>query len=427
MNFLRLFKNKFLISYYNFECLHTSNIYFGKLINFKLSDIGEGIAEVQLKEWHVKEGDYVNEFDEICSVQSDKATVTITSRYKGIINKLYFQPDDIAKVGQTLLDVELNEEEEDNEEFLNEVLPENEETSIPITNQKSSIKILASPAVRRLLSENKINLEEIKGTGPDGRILKEDIYKMINKEENNVEIIKEPTQKTTKIPIKGYTLSMIKTMTESLKIPHFIYGDEFLIEELVKIKELLKEKKSMNLTYLPFFIKIISKALEDFPILNSSLDLDNQNIILKNFHNISVAIDTPNGLAVPNIKNCQNKNILEIALELNVLKEKGVKAAFLPEDVSDGTFTISNIGSIGGIFMSPIIFPPQVAIGAIGKIRRTPYSDDPEEEYIHESKRVVNICWAADHRVIDGATLARFSNKVKQLCENPAILLAELR
>nr|CAD2192747.1 unnamed protein product [Meloidogyne enterolobii] len=260
MNFLRLFKNKFLISYYNFECLHTSNIYFGKLINFKLSDIGEGIAEVQLKEWHVKEGDYVNEFDEICSVQSDKATVTITSRYKGIINKLYFQPDDIAKVGQTLLDVELNEEEEDNEEFLKEILPENE----------------ASPAVRRLLSENKINLEEIKGTGPDGRILKEDIYKMINKEGNNVEIIKETTQKTTKIPIKGYTFSMIKTMTESLKIPHFIYGDEFLIEELVKIKELLKEKKSMNLTYLPFFIKIISKALEDFPILNSSLDLDNQ-------------------------------------------------------------------------------------------------------------------------------------------------------
>ncbi|CAK5080575.1 unnamed protein product [Meloidogyne enterolobii] len=427
MNFLRLFKNKFLISYYNFECLHTSNIYFGKLINFKLSDIGEGIAEVQLKEWHVKEGDYVNEFDEICSVQSDKATVTITSRYKGIINKLYFQPDDIAKVGQTLLDVELNEEEEDNEEFLKEILPENEETSIPITNQQNSIKILASPAVRRLLSENKINLEEIKGTGPDGRILKEDIYKMINKDENNVEIIKETTQKTTKIPIKGYTFSMIKTMTESLKIPHFIYGDEFLIEELIKIKELLKEKKSMNLTYLPFFIKMISKALEDFPILNSSLDLDNQNIILKNFHNISVAIDTPNGLAVPNIKNCQNKNILEIASELNALKEKGVKAAFLPEDVSDGTFTISNIGSIGGIFMSPIIFPPQVAIGAIGKIRRTPYSDDPEEEYIHESKRVVNICWAADHRIIDGATLARFSNKVKQLCENPAILLAELR
>nr|CAD2185198.1 unnamed protein product [Meloidogyne enterolobii] len=124
--------------------------------------IGEGIAEVQLKEWHVKEGDYVNEFDEICSVQSDKATVTITSRYKGIINKLYFQPDDIAKVGQTLLDVELNEEEE-NEEFLNEILPENEETSIPVANQKSSTKILASPAVRRLLSENKINLEEIKG------------------------------------------------------------------------------------------------------------------------------------------------------------------------------------------------------------------------------------------------------------------------
>uniref|UniRef100_A0A915M787 Dihydrolipoamide acetyltransferase component of pyruvate dehydrogenase complex n=1 Tax=Meloidogyne javanica TaxID=6303 RepID=A0A915M787_MELJA len=220
-------------------------------------NIGEGIAEVQLKEWHVKEGDYVNEFDEICSVQSDKASVTITSRYKGIINKLYFQPDDIAKVGQTLLDVELNEEEDDNEEFLNEILPENE--------------------------------EEIKGTGQDGRILKEDIYKMINKEEiNNVEIV----------------------------------------------KELLKEKKSMNLTYLPFFIKIISKALEDFPILNSSLDLDNQSIILKNFHNISIAIDTPN-----------------------------------------------------------------VAIGAIGKIRRTPYSDDPEEEYIHESKRVVNICWAADHRV----------------------------
>uniref|UniRef100_A0A1I8BGL9 Dihydrolipoamide acetyltransferase component of pyruvate dehydrogenase complex n=1 Tax=Meloidogyne hapla TaxID=6305 RepID=A0A1I8BGL9_MELHA len=413
MNFLNLFKNKISIS---LKYIHISNIYFGKLVNFKLSDIGEGIAEVQLKEWHIEVGDYVNEFDEICSVQSDKASVTITSRYKGIINKLYFQPDDIAKVGQTLLDIELNEE--NNNENLNEILQENEENNISFSSSKQ--KILASPAVRRLISEYKINLEEIKGTGQNGRILKEDILKIIKEEENNNE--ENNIKNITKRPIRGYTRSMIKTMTESLTIPHFVYGDEFLIEELIKIKE-LKKKSINNLTFLPFFSKIISLALKEFPIVNSSLDLNNSNIILKHFHNISVAIDTPNGLAVPNIKNCENKNILEIALELNNLKEKGQKGSFLPEDMLNGTFTISNIGSIGGIFMTPIIFSPQVAIGAIGKIKRINYFDNLE----NENKRIVNICWAADHRIIDGATLARFSNKVKQLCENPTIILTELR
>ncbi|KAF7626033.1 Dihydrolipoamide acetyltransferase component of pyruvate dehydrogenase complex [Meloidogyne graminicola] len=414
MNFFRLI-NKSSLLYYRFKYLHTTNIYFGKLVNFKLSDIGEGIAEVQLKEWHVKVGDYVNEFDEICSVQSDKALVTITSRYKGIINKLYFQPDDIAKVGEILLDVELSEENNKNniisEEYL--LLENKEKENI---KENNSLKILASPAVRRLINEYKINLSEIKGTGQNGRILKEDILKIIG-EENK---INNNNNKITKIPLRGYTRSMFKTMTESLTIPHFVYGDEFSIEELIKTKELFNKQKINNLGYLPFFIKIISIALFDFPILNSSLDLINENIILKNFHNISLAIDTPNGLAVPNIKNCENKNILEIAKELNELKEKGKKGMFLPNDILNGTFTISNIGSIGGIFMSPIIFPPQVAIGAIGKFRNI--IEDNLNENKLKNKRIVNICWAADHRIIDGATLARFSNRVKQLIENPQII-----
>jgi len=166
--------------------------------------------------------------------------------------------------------------------------------------------------------------------------------------------------------------------------------------------------------------------LKEFPVLNSSMDERMENLIYKNYHNISLAIDTPRGLAVPNIKHCERKTIWEIAVELNRLADAGKQGTFGKEDMANGTFSLSNIGAIGGgTYMKPIIFPPQVAIGAIGQIRKLPRYD--EESASIAVRSVMNFSWAADHRVIDGATMARFSNRLKEFLECPSLMLAELR
>ncbi|KAH7723256.1 2-oxoacid dehydrogenase acyltransferase [Aphelenchoides avenae] len=404
-----------------------------KLVHFKLSDIGEGIAEVQLKEWHVKEGDRVNEFDNLCEVQSDKASVTITSRYEGIVKKLHFKVDDMAKVGSTLVDIDIP----DSAEADSSLAEQDDRKPHPDNAQR----LLATPAVRRLIKENKIDLERILGTGKEGRVLKEDVLRHIGVlAERTVDsgayspstASTRPREqlvpgKDTVVPIRGYTRAMIKSMSEALKIPHFGYKDEFVADALVDMRRHLAaegKKRGIKVTYMPIIIKATSLALLQYPILNSSMDEKMENIIYKANHNISLAIDTPGGLVVPNIKNCEQKNIWQIAADLNRLQDAGERQQISRSDLTGGTFSLSNIGIIGGTYADPVVFPPQVAIGAIGRIRKLPRF--AEDGITVRPVHVINFSWAADHRVVDGATMARFSNVLKEYIENPAKMIAEL-
>ncbi|CAB3404248.1 unnamed protein product [Caenorhabditis bovis] len=427
---------------------HTSHATFLPIVQFKLSDIGEGIAEVQLKEWYVKEGDTISQFDKVCEVQSDKAAVTISSRYDGVVRKLYHDVDAMARVGQPLIDVEVEGSvESEPEKPTNESSPA---ASIPTapsqdTGENFNIgKVLATPAVRRIAMENKIKLSDVRGTGKDGRVLKEDVLKFLGKvpadhssgsvnirtthqapiqQGKSYEALKEDVV----IPIRGYTRAMIKTMTEALKVPHFGYNDEVNVDALVKIRSELKElakERNIKLSYMPFFIKAASLALLEFPGLNATTDEKLENIIHKASHNICLAMDTPGGLVVPNIKNCEQRSIFEIAQELSRLLEAGKREQISRDDLIGGTFTLSNIGAIGGTYASPVIFPPQVAIGAIGKIERIPRFDKHDNVI---AASVVKVSWSADHRVIDGATMARFSNRWKFYLEHPSAMLAQLK
>jgi 2-oxoisovalerate dehydrogenase E2 component (dihydrolipoyl transacylase) len=421
-----------------------------KLVQFNLSDIGEGIAEVQVKEWHVKVGDKVSEFDNVCEVQSDKASVTITSRYEGVIKKLYFNVDDMAKVGQPLIDIEVGDDEsatKSTEEKTDVISVQSstpsETNTLATTSQSlgSGQRILATPAVRRLIKENKVDLERVTGTGRDGRVLKEDVLRFIgeltddkpstpfkSETATQTKVYQAKQQEDKVVPIRGYTRIMIKTMTEALKIPHFGFSDEFTVDALVEIREHLKhegKKRGVKFTYMPIFIKAASMALLRYPVINSSMDEKMENVIYKSSHNISIAMDTPGGLVVPNVKNCEQKSIWEIAAELNRLQENGSRQQLSREDLNGGTFALSNVGILGGTYAKPVILPPQVAIGAIGRIRKVPRfaSDGVTVRPVN----IVNVSWAADHRVIDGATMARFSNLLKEYIENPAKLIAELR
>lgn len=423
---------------------HTSHAV-NKIVAFKLSDIGEGIREVVIKEWFVKVGDNVQQFDNICEVQSDKAAVTITSRYDGIITRLYHDIDQTALVGQPLVDIDVQDSENDGKPT--DAAPDKPvaEIDAPKTEQNQKIKVLTTPAVRRIAAQFKVDLSAVKATGRNGRVLKEDMlsHLNINSDDSNevvlpgsVRAVEIPVTKAQArvelaledkvVPVTGFQRAMVKSMTEAMKIPHFVFSDEYNVTKLVESRAALKkqaEERGVRLTYMPIIIKAASLSLSYLPILNSSLDSSCENLIYKASHNIGVAMDTPNGLVVPVIKNIQIKSILEIAQELNTLQEKGSKGQLGLNDLTGGTFTISNIGIVGGTYTKPVIFPPQVAIGALGKIQVLPRFDSQGNVV---KAHILSVSWSADHRVIDGVTMARFSNHLKNYLEDPYILLLDL-
>ncbi|KAH8367920.1 hypothetical protein KR084_004120 [Drosophila pseudotakahashii] len=433
------------------RCLHvTSSL--DKSVSFHLSDIGEGIREVTVKEWFVKVGDTVEQFDNLCEVQSDKASVTITSRYDGKITKIHHKIDEIALVGKPLVDFDvLDEEGDDAEDSSSSTSSESsageteqeKATGAATTPTGGRVITPATPSVRRLAKEHQLDLAKVPATGKNGRVLKGDILEFLGQVPPGTNV-PHPTLAAKKseassapaaaapisVPadrvevLKGVRKAMLKSMTESLKIPHFAYSDEIDMTQLVQFRSQLqavaKENGVPKLTFMPFCIKAASVALAKYPIVNSSLDLASESLVFKGAHNISVAIDTPQGLVVPNIKNCQAKNIIEIAKELNALVERGRTGSLSPSDFADGTFSLSNIGVIGGTYTHPCIMAPQVAIGAMGRTKAVPRFNDKDEVV---KAYIMSVSWSADHRVIDGVTMASFSNVWKQYLEQPALFL----
>lgn len=435
-----------------------------KNVDFHLSDIGEGIREVSIKEWFVKEGDTVEQFDNLCEVQSDKASVTITSRYDGKIVKLYHNIDDIALVGKPLVAFDVDEDDSADTPVVVQDEAVNVSTNISVNKPEKLVErvspveqlivekvstlnvrdaegrhiVLTTPAVRRIAIENNVDLKRVTPTGKQGRVLKSDVLEYLNIVPSTIAENK-PTPVAAKVEekrsqpklgtvsvdsdrvevLKGVRKMMFKSMTETLKIPHFAYSDEVDVTKLVQLRLDLKpeaEALGVKLTFMPFFIKAASLALLQYPILNSSLDVEKESVIYKSAHNISVAMATPDGLVVPNIKNCESKTILEIATDLNSLQVKGQKGQLKPDDFANGTFSLSNIGVIGGTYTHPCIMAPQVSIGAIGTTKIVPrFGVNDAIVKAH----LVHVSWCADHRVIDGVTMANFSNAWKKYVENP--------
>ncbi|XP_076829807.1 lipoamide acyltransferase component of branched-chain alpha-keto acid dehydrogenase complex, mitochondrial-like isoform X2 [Brachyhypopomus gauderio] len=409
--------------------------------------------EVTVKEWYVKEGDRVSQFDSICEVQSDKASVTITSRYEGVVRRLYHEVDAVALVGSPLVDIET--------ETVKDGAPEEDVVETPAVSHEHThqeikgLKTQATPAVRRLAMENNVKLSEVVGTGKDGRILKEDILNFLAKQTGAIlpyDEVKQPapsgdaakqkrpgpsplpapacpviTGRDRTEPLDGFQKAMVKTMTAALKIPHFGYCDEVDLTQLVLLRSELKDladARGVRLSYMPFFIKATSLSLMQFPILNASVDESHHTITYKACHNIGVAMDTPQGLLVPSVKNVHTLSVFDIAAELNRLQTLGSAGQLGPAHLTGGTFTLSNIGSIGGTYAKPVILPPEVAIGALGRIQVLPrFSSCGDLLKAH----IMSVSWSADHRVIDGATMCRFSNLWRSYMEQPSSMVLDLR
>jgi len=426
-----------------------------EIVQFTLSDIGEGIKEVTVKEWFVKPGDTVAQFDNICEVQSDKASVTITSKYDGVVTKLYYAVDDIAQTGDPLIDVEIAGESGGSGASVETVSVEDNEVEAENSPGRRNVKVLTTPAVRRIAMENNVNLADVAGTGKDGRVLKEDILAHVASGGQSAPAAASPRVsapppvaappkpapppppvarpapvflgKDKTEPAGPMVKAMTKTMSEALKIPHFGYKDEIDMSQLVKLRKELKkacEERGVKLSYMPFIVKACSMALLHFPILNSSYNLEAGTITYKASHNIGLAMDTPMGLLVPNIKSVQQLSVFDIAIELQRLQHTGLAGKLSTQDLSGGSFSLSNIGSIGGTYAKPVILPPEVAIGALGKIYTVPrYSSSGDLV----PTPVMNVSWSADHRCIDGATMARFSNMWKGYLEQPSSMVLDLK
>ena len=383
-----------------------------KRIPFKLADIGEGIAEVQIIQWYVKEGAAIKQFEKIAEVQSDKATVEITSRYDGVVKKLHYGVNDMAKVGDPLIDIETDDKSSSNSPQTKPTI-DTMETDMEL-NAAEGVKTteegyLLMPSVRKYVKENRIDLKKL--NIPFGRVTKEEIMAAISKSESSnafIEYQMNPVQK-----------AMAKTMEESLKIPHFGYSDEYRMDNLIKVRQEYKERTKSKVSIMPFVIKAVGMALKDFPKLNAHY-IDGK-LLCYTAINLGIAIDTPQGLVVPVLKDViKLGTIEEIAEKLADLTDRARRNKLAKDDFEGATLTISNIGTIGGTYASPVIVPPQVCIVAIGKMRMRAVFN---EKGAIEPQRQACFSWSADHRAVDGATMARFSNRIKELIENPSILL----
>ncbi|KAF3158923.1 hypothetical protein TWF225_003363 [Orbilia oligospora] len=327
------------------------------------------------------------------------------------------------------------------------LLVENAQEAVAKINGSNSGKYrtLATPAVRRIIKERGLDITMINGTGKDGRVLKEDV-------ERYVEEPTEPSSSSSPSPsarpkiaqtvsLEEQTVSltpiqstMFKTMTRSLSIPHFLYADEAYIDRLVALRHTINKNLARSgdpslkkISYMPFFLKAVSAALEEYPLINCRVDLADEakpKLVMRPQHNIGVAMDTPTGLLVPNIKNVQQLSILEIASELARLQAAGSAGKLTSADLKGGTITLSNIGNVGGTYVAPVVVTSEVAIMGIGRTKVVPAFD---ENGTVVPKTVVNFSWSADHRVVDGSTMARMASLVKRYCEEPEVLISKLR
>lgn len=306
---------------------------------------------------------------------------------------------------------------------------------------------LATPAVRRICKELGVEISEVDGTGKDGRVLKEDVARFAavrtSQGENPVEVVTTPAassavapiqiaQEEQIVPLTAIQAAMFKTMTASLAIPQFLYSDEVCMDSLAGLRKALNEGSlrefPYKVTYISFIIKAVSMALEEFPLLNSRI-LESEakpQLVYRKSHNIGVAMDTENGLVVPNIKGVQNLSILEIASEVSRLAAQAREKKLQPSDLRGGTITVSNIGSIGGTVVSPVIVPGELAILGIGQAKTIPaFANGKSGEIVPKSVAVFS--WSADHRVVDGATVARMGARIKQLLEAPGDMLVRMK
>ncbi|WP_227353006.1 2-oxo acid dehydrogenase subunit E2 [Haladaptatus salinisoli] len=501
---------------------------------FKLPDVGEGVAEGELVSWLVEEGDAVSEDQPVAEVETDKAIVEVPSPVNGTVRELRAEEGEVVPVGNVIItfDVEGEEADEPTTESAESEAPTESQEEVaeePDVSEETTTpegRVFAAPSARRLARELGVDIGEVEGTGPSGRVTERDVRTAADSGESDEsdestesardrdEALAEaeepmggaqPTreqgaQPTTegatadrdrtlaapatrrladeqgvdlnavpateerdgeafvtpeavmeyaeaqqraqaadaaeiaagetgpreeRVPYRGIRRTIGKQMERSkFTAPHVTHHDTVEVSELVETRAELKEvaeDRGIKLTYMPFVLKAIVAALKDYPYLNASLDEENEEIVLKNYYNIGIAVATDDGLMVPVVKNVDQKDMLQLSSEMNELVEKARDRTISREEMQDGTFTITNFGAIGGEYATPIINYPEVGIFGLGSLEKRPVVVDDEVE----ARPTLPISVSIDHRIVDGAIVAAFANQVLEYLRNPKLLLLE--
>jgi pyruvate dehydrogenase E2 component (dihydrolipoamide acetyltransferase) len=401
---------------------------------FMFPDVGEGITEGEIVRWLVKEGDEIKADQAIAEIETDKAIVEMPSPYAGTVLKLHFKEKDIVKVGAVLITVGEKGEAVSEAAPAPTVQPAEMAAAAARPAKAGAGELLATPKIRKLAQELGISLPSVQGTGPQGRITEEDVRAA--KEKAGQAPAKPAIKIKTKfdfygsiehLPLRGVRRATARRMAESVsKAAHVTHFDEADATALGKVRERMKPEaaaKNIKLTYLPFIVKALIAALRLHPMLNASLDDQEEEIIIKKYYSIGIAVDIPDGLIVPVVKAADQKSVFDLAEEIQNLAEAARARSLDLADLKGGTFSVTNVGMIGGEAATPIINYPEVAILATMKIIDRVRAENGRVVI----KKTLPLCLSFDHRVIDGAEAARFMNDLKKTIEDEASLSAALK
>ena len=440
---------------------------------FKLPDIGEGIHEGEIAKWMVAEGDEIKEDDVLVEIQNDKALVEIPSQVDGTVKKIHVEEGETTTVGTVIVTIddgsedsgeseessekeaskdeekkeeksEDKSEDDSKDEKKDDSKEEKEATKSEDKKEKKSSggRVIAMPSVRKFAREEEVDINEVTGSGKNGRVTKEDIEAFksgdapaASEEASSEEETQEDSQVAASAPqdgsretrekMSGMRKAIAKAMVNSKQTsPHVTHLDEVVVDDLwdhrKKFKEIAAEQ-GVKLTFLPYVVKAIVSTLKKFPELNASIDNETMEIIQKHYYNVGIAADTERGLVVPVIKDADTKSMFEISNEINELAEKARDGKLSGDEMKGGSMSISNLGSAGGAHFTPVINQPEVAILGIGRIEEKAIVRDGQVV----PARVLALSLSYDHRQVDGMKAQTALNHMKRLLNNPDLLLME--
>lgn len=429
----------------------------------KLHDIGEGIHEGEIAKWFVSEGDKIEEDDSLVEIANDKAVVEMPSPVSGTVEKIHVAEGEVTTVGTTIVTIDdgsettsgddVEEESEEKEEVKEESTEEKDskDTESKDTESKEEVKseddsketdkrfVKAMPSIRKFARDNDVDITEVDGTGKHGRVTKSDVEAFMSgdskttteaeegssEETQSTPSAERPEGRETREKMSSIRRTIAKAMVESKKTsPHVTNIDEVIVDNLYDHRKRFKayaEEQGTKLTYLPYVVKALVSALKKYPELNTSVDSETDEIIQKHYYDIGIAADTDRGLVVPVVRDANTKSIFEIADDIIELATKARDGKLKMEEMQGGSMSISNLGSEGGKWFTPVINQPEVAILGIGRIEEQPVVVDGEVV----PAKVLAISISYDHRVIDGAVAQRALNHIKKLLNNPDLLLME--
>ncbi len=412
--------------------------------DFKLPDIGEGLHEGEVVKWHVKEGDAVKENQPLVDVLTDKATVEIPSPKTGTVLKLMAKAGQIVQVGQTLVQISVAGAASSSVKA-----PSVPSISSPLagegagggkvsTSAPTGKDVLATPAIRKLAKDLGVDLGSVRATGPQGRVTEADVRQAASSSqsrplppgegarragEGNVPPSAPPAGPEERVPLRGIRRKTAEKMALSKRvIPHVTHVDEADLTALVALRQELKpeaEKRGAKLTFLPFIVKAVVLSLKQFPQLNAALDDERQEIVYKRYYNVGIATATEQGLFNPVVKGADKRDLWDLAKEIERVTSAARSGSSALADLQGGTFTITNIGGIGGLYATPIVVHPETGILGVMKIVKRPMVRDGQIVV----RDMMNLCLSFDHRVLDGAEAAHFTNTLVKHLENPRTLL----